>query len=653
MIFDTKPVRIVFLVFLISIISFGQVRLPKLISDGMVLQREAEIKIWGWAAKEEKVSVNFIDSTYRTVADNNGEWIISLPELKAGGPYEMQINAGNEITIKDILIGDVWVCSGQSNMGFIMQDASSIYETEIANSTNKYIRHFSVPIKYDFNTQHKDLGSGFPGSGLWQSADSQTVRRFSAVAYFFAKELYNKYKIPIGLINASLGGSAAESWMSEDALKQFPNLYDEAQKFKDSSLITRIQNEDRNRISEWYRLSTKNDQGYKDPQNAWYKPEINTSGWDEMKVPGFWADGKLGEVNGVVWFRRDFEVPSSMIGTPGKLILGRIVDADSVFINGVFVGSVGFQYPPRKYDIPSGFLKEGKNNMVVRIINNSGKGGFVPDKPYELIVGTGKVDLKGIWKYRLGNKMEPLAGQTFVMWKPSGLYNGMISPLLNYSIKGVIWYQGESNTTRAVEYRDLFPALIKNWRDKWNQGEFPFLFVQLPNFMEPKNEPYESEWALFREAQLKTLSVPNTAMAVTIDVGEWNDIHPLNKKDVGERLSLTAQKLALGDNNVVCSGPLYESMKIKKNKIILTFKNTGSGLMAKGSKELKYFSIAGEDRKFVWAEAKIENNRVIVWSDKITNPIAVRYAWADDPEGANLYNKEGLPASPFRTDDFQ
>jgi sialate O-acetylesterase len=290
---------------------------------------------------------------------------------------------------------------------------------------------------------------------------------------------------------------------------------------------------------------------------------------------------------------------------------------------------------------------------VIRVISNSGNGGFIPDKPYEIIVGGKTIDLKGTWRYRLGATMEPLASQTFIRWKPMGLYNAMINLLLNYRMKGVIWYQGESNTGRSEEYNDLFSALIQDWRSHWNHGDFPFLFVQLPNFMESKKEPSESDWALLREAQLKTLSVPNTGMAVTIDIGEWNDIHPLNKKDVGKRLALAAQKVAYGNETIIYSGPLYQSMKIENRSVILTFNNIGSGLIAKGGRKIKCFTIAGTDKHFVWANAKIEKDKVIVWSDKVSDPVSVRYAWADNPEGANLYNKEGLPASPFRTDEFK
>ncbi|MFA5046600.1 MAG: sialate O-acetylesterase, partial [Paludibacter sp.] len=287
------------------------------------------------------------------------------------------------------------------------------------------------------------------------------------------------------------------------------------------------------------------------------------------------------------------------------------------------------------------------NIIVARIVNNSGKGGFVLDKPYELKVGNHVVDLKGDWKMKPGCTMPPLEGETFIRWKPMGLYNAMIAPLLNYAIKGTIWYQGESNTGKPDEYAKLFPALILGWRKNFEQGDFPFLFVQLPNFMESKSQPSESNWAETRESQLKTLSVPNTAMVVTIDIGEWNDIHPLDKQDVGNRLALAAQKLAYNDSKVVYSGPLYKSMKVTDRKIELTFSQIGSGLEAKGQIELNGFAIAGADRKFVWAKAEIKNNKVIVWNNEVQSPVLVRYAWADNPDGANLFNKDGLPASPF------
>ena len=635
------------LTFVVSLSAFSQVRLPKLISDGMVLQRNSNVNIWGWATRNEEVKIQFLDSTYHTTADSNGEWNIVLSQLSAGGPYVMQIHASNVITISDIMVGDVWVCSGQSNMELPMKRVSPMYQSDIVASENPSIRCFTVPQKFNFCIPQKDLESG-----NWQSANPKNVQAFSAVAYFFAKELYETYKVPLGLVNASLGGSPAEAWISEESLKKFPTYFQEAQKFKDSSLMNRIENQDRARIQSWYTTLGQKDKGYQRQHKPWYDPSVNSSKWSVMKIPGYWTNTKLGAVNGVVWFRKEIQIPSSLAGQPANLILGRIVDADSVFINGVCVGTTSYQYPPRRYEIPGNVLKKGKNTLVVRVISNSGNGGFVLDKPYELTVGKTTIDLRGEWRFQLGTTMEPLASQTFIRWKPLGLYNAMIHPLLNYKIKGVIWYQGEANAYKPIEYRDLFPALIDDWRNHWKQGEFPFLFVQLPNFMEPQQQPSESNWALLREAQLKTVSLPHTGMAVAIDIGEWNDIHPSNKKDVGKRLALAAEKIAYGDEKGVFSGPVYQSMKIESNKIHITFTNIGSGLVAKGGGELKYFAIAGPDKLFVWAKAAIENNELVVWNDTLANPVAVRYAWADNPEGANLYNKEGLPASPFRTDEW-
>ncbi|MGD9110376.1 MAG: sialate O-acetylesterase, partial [Phycisphaerales bacterium] len=572
----------------------------------------------------------------------DGNWAVTLSELKAGGPYDMQIN---DITLEDIMIGDVWVCSGQSNMELSMARVKDRYPDVVAQAGNPAIRQFYVPRKYNFKQPLQDVESGG-----WESANPQSVLNFTAVGYFFAKELYEKYNVPIGLINTSLGGSPAQAWLSADGLKAFPHYLQVAEKFKDDTYVKEIADSDKARSTDWYSRLNKKDKGLPPGRTPWFDTSIDTSDWQTMNVPGYWADGELGNINGVVWFRKEFDVPASMTGVPARIELGRVVDADKTYINGRLVGSISYQYPPRKYDIPANVLKTGKNIVTVRVISNIGRGGFFLDKPYEITAAGQTIDLKGPWKYKLGAEMEPLQPETFIRWKPGGLYNAMIAPLLNYKIKGVIWYQGESNAGNAVEYQKLFPAVISDWRGKWNQGDFPFLYVQLANFMKAKDLPSESGWAELREAQLKTLSVPNTAMAVIIDIGEWNDIHPTNKEDVGKRLALAARKIAYGEKDIVYSGPIYKDMEIRGDKIIISFTNIGSGLIAKGCSELKHFAIAGADKKFVWANAEIQGNKVIVSSDKVTNPTAVRYAWSDNPEGANLYNKEGLPASPFRTD---
>lgn len=641
-----KSICLFSLFIVLTLHSNGQVRLPRLISDGMVLQRDTKINIWGWASVNEKVMVHFADSTYSTVAGGKGEWNISLPPLKAGGPFSMQIKASNEITLNDIFIGEVWVCSGQSQMDINMDRVSPLYQEEISKAENPYIRNFVVPVTYNFAEPQGDIPSG-----RWVPVTKQNILQTSAIAYFFACELYNRYKVPIGMIRASVGGSPIEAWISEKEIKEFPAHYNEVLRLKNLSYIDSIQGSDKTRIADWYSLLSEKDEGYKIPAQPWYKTDLDVSDWKEIEIPANEQDKALTS-NGVFWFRKEVHIPDSLSGRPAKLNLGRLIDADSVFVNETFVGTTSYQYPPRRYKIPGGLLKAGVNTIVIKLISNIGQCGFVPDKPYELIVGESRFDLKGTWKYKNGALMEPLRGETAIRYKPTGLYNAMISPLTNYAVKGILWYQGESNAERPEEYASLFPVLIETWRKGWHCDELPFLFVQLHNYMQTKKQPGESNWALTREAQAKALSIPHTGMAVAIDLGEWNDIHPLNKKDVAKRLALAAYKVAYKEGTVVYSGPLYRSMEIKGNKIILTFSQTGSSLVAKGSKELQHFAIAGSDRKFVWGKAVIKDNRVIVWNDSIPHPVAVRYAWADNPEGANLCNKEGLPAAPFRTDNF-
>lgn len=627
--------------------AFCDVKLPRLISDGMVLQRGSATRIWGWAEPGEAVTIAFNHRSYRTAAGPDGKWNVQLANLAPGGPYPMEITGRNRITLTGVFIGDVWICSGQSNMELPMERVKARYEQDILRSENPRIRQFIVPDRYDFKQPQQDLPEG-----NWEPANPETVLRFTAVGYYFARELYAKYGVPIGLINASLGGSPVEAWMSEEALRAFPDHLATAVKFRNDALIQEIEQGDKTRIDAWYALLKTRDRGIQPGGKPWFDPTYDASDWPVITLPAFWDERGAGPVNGVVWFRKEIEIPEAMIGQPAKLRLGRIVDRDSTYVNGRLVGTVSYQYPPRRYEIPPDVLRPGKNVIVVRVINEQGRGGFIKDKPYYLSAGGVTIDLTGMWQYQVGTVMEPLESPTFIRWKPLGLYNAMIAPLVNYTIKGVIWYQGESNTRNPAEYQQTFPALINDWRQKWGQGDFPFLYVQLANFMEAQAEPSESQWAELREAQLKTLRVPNTAMAVTMDIGEWNDIHPLNKKEVGKRLALAAQKIAWGDTEVVHSGPIFQSMKIENNRIILSFTHTGSGLVVKGGRELKQFAICGADRKFVWANARIEGENVVVWSEQIAHPVAVRYAWADNPEGANLYNREGLPAAPFRTDNF-
>jgi sialate O-acetylesterase len=638
----------VFIFFLLSgLRASAQVRLPQLIADKMVVQRDVPVTFWGWAAPGERIGLQFAGRRYKTRATADSTWRVRMPAMKAGGPYTLDIRASNHLVVNDILIGDVWFCSGQSNMVIPMERVKEKYPDDIAEANFPQIRNFFVPTAADIEAVHADL----PHSG-WKEANPADVLAFGAATYFFARQLYRKYHVPIGIINSSVGGTPIQAWISAAGLAGVPGYAERIAKFSDTSYMLQVTH--RAMPPDITPGAEHPDVGLAGPVK-WYQPDYDPVGWHRFWLPGYWADQGVKGLNGVVWFRKEISVPASMAGKPAKLFVGRIIDADETYLNGIKVGNITYQYPPRRYDVPAGVLKEGKNLLVVRVTNTSGKGGFAPDKRYELTDGVTHIDIRGDWQYKVGQVFPPRTGPPgpppfSAQNEPTGLYNTMVAPATRYGIKGFLWYQGESNAGNAKEYKLLMPALIADWRAKWQEGDLPFLYVQLPNYAEVQYSPSESQWAELREAQLDALSVPNTAMAVAIDAGEWNDLHPLDKKDVGERLALGAERIAYGDSSVVASGPIFRTAQVDGDRIILSFTGIGSGLMVKGGGELQQFAIAGADKKFVWAEARIDGDHVIVSSPDVAQPMYVRYAWADNPEGANLYNKEGLPASPFRTD---
>ena len=627
---------------------FAQVKLPALVRDSMIIQRNTKLKIWGWAHSGEKVNVKFMGKSYKTTAGEDGKWLVWLPPMKAGGPYTMEISGRNKIKLNNILIGDVWLCAGQSNMVHNMWTHRERYGKDIAEADYPDIRQFLVPNKADLVGPETDMPVAF-----WKSANPTDVKKFSVVAYFFAKKLYDKYHIPIGIINASIGGTPIEAWMSEKSLKDFPGIMKTVEENKDTANVNSINRKAWAEMGKRYRETEEEDEGLNGPV-SWFDTAYVPKGWHTINIPGYWEDQGVKNLDGVVWYRREIEIPASMTGIPAKIALGRIVDADKLYINGVLVGNTTYQYPQRWYTAPAGVLKPGKNLFVIQVTNNFGKGGFVTDKPYYVSAAGQTVDLKGYWQYKVGEVFTHDRGfvkSINVQYQPTALYNAMVAPMTNYAIKGIVWYQGESNADNPEEYKKLVPAFISDWRSHWGEGDIPVLLVQLPNFMDVDYTPPEqSNWALIREDQLDALKIPNTAMVVTIDLGEWNDIHPDRKKPVGDRLALAAEKIAYGDQNVVYSGPIFKSAQIEGNKIIISFDHVGGGLVTRDGGPLKHFAIAGADKKFKWGKAIIKDNKVVVWNDDIPDPKYVRYAWADNPEFANLYNKEGLPASPFRTD---
>ena len=641
--------------FLISIFANADIKLPPLIGDNMVLQRNTELKIWGWADKEEKVSVTFNGTTLETTTGADKKWMLTFPAMQAGGPYEMQLKGENDIVLKNILIGDVWLCGGQSNMDWKMIQCGTMYKAEYDLVKNySQIRH----IKIKETSTSKAFDEFF--SNGWKVANSDNLGDFSAVGYFFAKELYSKYKVPIGLIGSNWGGSPAEVWMSPEGLKDFPEIFEEYKKIElDNVEKIKQQNIRIRDLDKWVAEARDSDEGFQENKAKWYEWHQSDKDWKTMQVPGDWTAVGLGDLDGIVWFRKEITLPASAVNQELELDMGNIDDMDVTWFNGSVVGTQDKFDAPRVYKIPVGAAKEGKNIIAVRVIDHGGGGGIsgnikIKGKDFDIPVS-------GEWHYKIGYdfkrmpKFYPPDFSYNAGWKPSSVYNAMIYPILNYKIKGAIWYQGESNSGKALQYRKLFPALIKDWRKAWN-ADFPFLFVQLANFKANPvlaATPWQSQWAELREAQTMTLSLPNTGMATAIDIGDPNDIHPKNKQDVGKRLSLLAMKITYEDKYVLPFSPQFEKMENEGLRVRIHFKETGTGLVVRGGQYVKNCMMAGPDKKFHHAKAYLEDNTVVVDCPKeVSSPTAVRYMWADNPEPCNLFTKEGLPALPFRTDDW-
>ena len=618
----------------------ADVRLPRLLSDGAILQRDKPLTIWGWADEGEQITLRFAQQERRTRA-KDGRWEVSFPAMKAGGPYELTIQANNTLQVKDIWLGDLWIAAGQSNMELPLRRVHYRYPTVIAETRLPKVREFSVPVAYAFDEPREDYTQG-----QWKTATPDNLAGFSAVGFFFARDLHQEYGVPIGILSIAVGGSPVEAWMSEAALQDYPEYLKAANKFKDDAVLEKTIAQDKANSDAWYAKTNAEDAGL-NAKPVWSATEAKTNDWKKFQVPGFVKEQGIEFTNGIIWFKKTVTLTEQQAQQAARLWLGAIVDGDQVYLNGQLIGQTGYQYPPRIYDVPEGLLKAGNNEIRVRVTSYSGKPGFVKDKDYALKLTKEQIDLSGDWFYKIGMHADAMLPSTTIHYQPTSLFKAKLAPAFPFNIKGAIWFQGESNVTRWREYEDLFAGMIGDWRAHFDQGNFPFLFVQLANFMEPNTSPGDSEWAQLREAQRKTLAVPKTAMAVAIDVGEWNDIHPLNKQAVGERLALAARQLAYGEKKLLASGPQVKSVKRKGKTLVIRFDHVGKGLKVQGD-ALQEIAIAGKDQVFVWAKAKLDGNQLIVWHDDITEPVWVRYAWADNPADANLYNSADLPASPFQ-----
>jgi sialate O-acetylesterase len=624
--------------------------LHPLFTDHMVLQRGIKAPVWGWTTPGAKVVVSMDGKSATATAGADGKWIAHIGPFQAGGPYILTVKGPTTTTVQDVLVGDVWICSGQSNMEFGIGNLNNA-QLEIARANNPNIRLFTVPKKI----------AGAPQTTVvshWDPCTPQTIAAggwngFSAVGYFFGKHLQETQHVPIGLIHTSWGGTVAEAWTSASALRTMPDFAPQVDAVEKS--YTAMKNGSavfEKLLNDWY---LKYDRGT--AQN-WSSVILDTSRWKTMKLPTSWEDAGLPNYDGVVWFRKEIDLPPGWAGKEFTLHLGPVDDDDTTYINGVQVGATRGFLVDRVYKIPASVVKPIHNVISVRVLDTGGAGGIngTPDKMFLETVGpTGRksLPLYGDWKYQdtasLANTA-PVPVQTDNNPNVTTvLYNGMIAPLVPFGIKGAIWYQGEANVGRDMQYRTLLPTMIKDWRSHFGVGEFPFLIVQLANFLPVTNQPIEEGWAGLREAQLLTAeNLPKTGIAVAIDIGEAGDIHPKNKQEVGRRLGLAADAIAYG-NKIEYSGPLYRSMTVEGNRIRLTFSHVGGGLSTKDGGLLKGFAIAGADKHFEFAEAKIEGNTIVVSSPKVSKPTAVRYAWANNPV-CNLVNKTGLPASSFRTD---
>ena len=635
-----------FTLLFISQLTFAQLKVARLFSDHVVLQRQKLIPVWGWATAKDKITVTLAGQTQTAITDANGRWALKFNPLEAGGPHVMSVSAkANSLKINDILIGEVWLCSGQSNMEWSVKQADN-YLKEKKNANFPQIRHFYVEHEVTM-TPEIDLKSG-----EWEVASEETVGDFTAVGFFFAREIYQKLNIPVGLLHASWGGSQVEGWISKEGMatndelkiyaQNLPNNWTDADAMQDKKLRKQLFETDfiptladeKKYVAEGYDFS------------KWHNGGSPLGQWDWKGIWSFRGNG---------FMARNVEVSAGMASKETVLGLG-IQDAQNeIYINGKLV-SEGIIKGIRKITIPANTWKTGNNALVVKsgkMIDPAwyGLGLMGTNEDLFLSAESEKISLVDGWRLMpsFADKHEYVHSSNNI---GTTIYNGMIAPLVPFAIRGTLWYQGETNAARAYQYRQSFPLMINDWRKKWND-DFSFYFVQLSTYGGYQNSNQGSNWAELREAQTMTLSLPKTGMAVITDVGNPNDIHPTNKQDVGHRLAINSLKKDYGQE-IVFSSPMYDNVAFGANNATISFKNVGGGLMVKDKfGYLKGFEIAGEDKVFHYAKAEIVGDKVVVTHPKNQKPIAVRYAWADSPIDANLFNVEGLPASPFRTDDWE
>lgn len=653
-------IKTTFIIFALSCAATNaQVRLSPLFTDNMVMQQKTDAPIWGTceAGRTVSVTTSWNKRRYETVAANDGKWKVKVATPKAGGPYEITVSDGTPVTLRNVMIGEVWLCSGQSNMDMPVNGWGQVnnYEAEIKAAGHPDIRLLRVD-----NAMAMQPQDGFTAmNGGWQVCSPEVIAPFSAVAYFFGRDIEKYRDVPVGLIQSSWGGTPAEAWTSGASLTEMPEFRGEVERIASmpdnkEERAARYKDE----LAGWFNTFNVSDPEFKDGRFDYFAVSYDDSGWDNTPVPGYITDSKYGAFDGIIIYRKVVDIPESIAGKRLTLCLGKVDDDDITFFNDMMIGSTTGPGETREYAIPAEAVKAGKAVITVRSIDTGGLAGITgyDDRECRLTAADGStISLNGTWKTRMAAPLSSLSSKPRdPVNDPKNacvLYNAMINPLVGYAIKGAIWYQGEDNSNRAWQYRDLMPLMIEDWRQKWGY-DFPFFMVQLANFMQRHDQPTESRWAELREAQQMTAAtLSGCEMACIIDIGEAGDIHPRNKQDVGHRLALLARQKVYGEK-VEASGPAYRDYRIEKNTIRIFFDHTAKGLAISDGQQLKGFAIAGPDHRFRWADAVIDGNTVVVSSPEVRHPVAVRYAWADNPE-CNLTNSANLPAVPFRTDDWK
>lgn len=608
----------------------AKVWMPKMFQSGMVLQRGKTVPVWGTADKGEQVTVIFKKKKYVTTAGTDGRWRVSLPAMKAGGPFVMQVN--NQ-TLSDVMVGDVWLCSGQSNIDITVERVYPQYPREIDTYSNPDIRLFRVQTMTNTHGHSADVKATD-----WKKLDKGNAWQFSAVGYFLAKRMYEQTGVPQGVICNSLGGTPIEAWIEADSLERdFPKYVRQTQFYQDDDMVAAWTRANQMSNDRWNKLLDGTDPGLK---GHWAAADFDDRGWRSVNqygnlVPDYNYVGSL-------WLRQHVHVDAAHAGKPARLLLGTLYDMDYTFVNGREVGRTYYQYPPRRYQIPDGLLREGDNVITVRFVNKSGRPHFIKEKPYQLIFGPGDtVKLGEQWLVSEGMRMPSCpSGGASVQNLPSTLYNAMLYPLAPYSLAGVVWYQGESNTGRAGEYAPLLRLLMNNWRTVFEQPGLPFAIVQLANFMQPSSKPQNSQWAQLRETQRTVAaSDKNAELVVAIDLGETVDIHPLRKKEVADRAAAAFSRMVFGKK--VTLSPSVVSSVVRDGAMVLTFDQP----LRPG--KLHEFELAGADGRYRNADAVASGRTVTVECSQVKSPVSVRYAWKDNPIKADCYGVNGWPASPF------